>query len=510
MAIFSCAVSTVGRSTHAAGTAGAHLRYIGRADAATTIEAAHMPSDPQAARTWMDAQEREARKNARLCSKIRVALPRELSREQNADLMREFVMQLTGGRVPRFYAIHDRGKDRHNPHAHLVLIDRDFETGKRVLRLSDSPKDREKAGLVGNGVEWIRATWEACANLAMERAGHEARIDRRSLALQGIDRVPTIHIGPRANQIDRTIGRPDSKVVPSPTPRRPDRVIDYPMIDAGRTRRERNAEIIDFNLEKAVRSPDFETRLWAQFEREQRVIDRLTEGQRVTAARRRTLEERRLRSRFKAQLREVRGKRHAEAALVRGWINQRLAPEIASLKARQHAQSAEMQRHKGRLINLFRRVIDMGGQTKRKRVATALRELGKQHKRERAELAAHIRQTRAIHAEAVRVRYQPEIDAIKQSRRQQVAGLKERHHDEMLHEDAALQRREAEREQGRESLKQQIDAWKKAPPESSDRQTAIASRLGADWNAKDEPARPPVSGELNSGAPCPDNDDGPS
>src|SRR5437868_6762300 len=55
--IFSCAVSTVGRSTHAAGTAGAHLRYIGRAGTATSIEAAHMPDHPRAARRWMDSHE---------------------------------------------------------------------------------------------------------------------------------------------------------------------------------------------------------------------------------------------------------------------------------------------------------------------------------------------------------------------------------------------------------------------------------------------------------------------
>jgi hypothetical protein len=115
--------------------------------------------------------------------------------------------------------------------------------------------------LVPNGVEWLREVWETSANLALERAGLEARIDRRSLATQGIDRVPTIHIGPRAYYIDTAVWRPQSKVVPSPTPRHPDRVIDYPMIDGGRTRRERNAEIIDFNLEKAARSPDFETRL---------------------------------------------------------------------------------------------------------------------------------------------------------------------------------------------------------------------------------------------------------
>jgi hypothetical protein len=52
---------------------------------------------------------------------------------------------------------------------------------------------------------------------------------------------PTIHIGPRAQHIDREVGRPSSRTVRDPTPGHPERVIDYPRIGAGRTRRERNA-----------------------------------------------------------------------------------------------------------------------------------------------------------------------------------------------------------------------------------------------------------------------------
>jgi hypothetical protein len=114
----------------------------------------------------------------------------------------------------------------------------------------------------------------------------------------------------------------------------------------------------------------------------------------------------------------------------------------------------------------FMAAIDFTGRTRRNR-ATALQELDRRHERERTELAAHIRHTRAVQAEAVRARYQPEIDAIKLDRRQQVAALKERHRDAMLHEDAALQAREAEREQARHALKQQIDSWKKPPREPS-------------------------------------------
>jgi hypothetical protein len=81
-------------------------------------------------------------------------------------LMHDLVMYLTGDRMPYYFSIHDRGKDRQNPHAHPVIIDQDIDTGKRVLLLSDSPKDRAKAGLVPKGVEWIRAAWEEFANLA--------------------------------------------------------------------------------------------------------------------------------------------------------------------------------------------------------------------------------------------------------------------------------------------------------------------------------------------------------
>jgi hypothetical protein len=151
--------------------------------------------------------------------------------------------------------------------------------------------------------------------------------------------------------------------------------------------------------------------------------------------------------------------------------------------------------------------IDITGHTRRKRVA-AFQALDKRHERERAGLAAHIRQTRAAQAEAVRARYQPEIDSIKLDRRQQVAALKERHHETMLHEDAALQAREAEREQAREILKQEIDAWKKSQREAADRQPAVASPLGADWTAE---APPGISGDRATQVPrWPANDTDPS
>lgn len=485
MAIYSCAVSTVGRSTHAAGTAGAHLRYIGRVGAASEVETAHMPAQPEQARAWMDGQEREARKNARLCSKIRIALPRELTHDQNATLVRGFLTELGGGRVPWFYAIHDRGRDAHNPHAHVVLIDRDVETGKRVLLLSDSPKDRQKAGLPSNGVEWIRERWERSANQALARAGHDARIDRRSLAAQGIDREPTIHLGPRGQHVDRAVKRPESKIVPAPTARHPGRVIDYPMIDAGRTRRERNAEIVDLNLERAARSPDFETRAWALFECDQRAKDRPVEAQAVASARRRTLEERRLREGFKARLKETRARRDAEAALSRDWTRQQASADIAALQARQAGELGRVRQQQGKLLARFIATIDVSGRARRKRQAT-IEAIRQQHRQERRELAEEVRQARVSQAEAVQARYRPAIDGIKLERRQQVGVLKERQRDEQYRDDRLLQAREAEREHDRDAMRQRIDEWKKMQRQAGDRQAEVASRLGVEWQGKDD------------------------
>lgn len=501
MAIYSCNLRSIGRTTHAEGTAGAHLRYIGRERAASEILATHMPPDPQSARTWMDAHERQARKNARLCDKLRLALPRELDESQRSALVREFMDGLTGGnRVPWYAAIHQTGKDAHNPHAHIVVVDRDIETGKRVLALSDSIRDREKKGLPGpSAVEWVRERWEHYANTALERAGHEARIDRRTLEAQGIERDPQIHVGPRAQHIDTQVQRPESRIVPDPTPRHPERVIDYPMIDAGRTRRERNAEIIDLNLERDARSPFFETRIWAQFEREQRAKDRPVLAQLTAAARQRTLEERRLRRHFAEQEAQLRARRDAEGRFTRDWLRQRHAPEVASLRSAHGAErEALTQKHRG-IWKRFVAAVDVTGRTRTRREEerAALQERQRQ---EREALAATIKAARASQAHAVQARYKAEKDEIATGRKQRLGLLHDRHETMRRREDALLQARATEREQAQRTVQGQIETWKSAQKQrdtsEAEKVTAEArvprSKARQDWSAQDAPGETPA------------------
>ncbi|NYZ70054.1 MobA/MobL family protein, partial [Endozoicomonas sp. SM1973] len=72
-------------------------------------------------------------------------------------------------------------------------------------------KKRSEAGLPNRkqDLDIIREAWEKHANQALERAGHQERIDHRSLKDQGIDREPTKHLGPKATAMERNGARSD-------------------------------------------------------------------------------------------------------------------------------------------------------------------------------------------------------------------------------------------------------------------------------------------------------------
>jgi len=186
VAIYSLEHSSIGRSTHRAGTAGAHARYITRKHAASAVLGEHMPTGASAVSTWLDQQEAADRKNARVIDKLRVCFPIELTSAQRLALVRRYLQRIGKGRLPWIAAVHDLGKDAQNPHAHLIIRDRDIETGRRVAQLSEKASTNR-----------LRKLWEEEANHALQEAGHTVRITSRSLKAQGIDRPPERHRGPR-------------------------------------------------------------------------------------------------------------------------------------------------------------------------------------------------------------------------------------------------------------------------------------------------------------------------
>lgn len=151
---------------------------------------------------WNCAENAEKRRDAKVAREWEIALPAELSPDQQRELARAFALEIvTRYGVAADLCLHapSRDGDERNAHAHILTTTRVFDAGQlgAKTRVLDSPKTS------GKEVEAVRQLWAALANRALERAGHGARIDSRSLAAQGIKRAPSVHLGPIATAMER-------------------------------------------------------------------------------------------------------------------------------------------------------------------------------------------------------------------------------------------------------------------------------------------------------------------
>jgi hypothetical protein len=112
--------------------------------------------------------------------------------------------------------------------------------------------------------ERFRDGWENAANRALERNGFEERIDRRSLAAQGIEREPQLHVGAGAEKLaerSHEFQSTQQEVTRLIHGRREIVTVNYPEIDRGSTRAEENEARKERNLAREdginlVRTPD--------------------------------------------------------------------------------------------------------------------------------------------------------------------------------------------------------------------------------------------------------------
>ena len=216
---------------------------------------------------WNAVEEVETAKDSRLAREFVVALPIELNREQQIELLQAFIQeQFVSDGMCADAAIHDT--DGHNPHAHILLTVRpldeqrrwQYKTEKEYLCVRNgeekgftaaefksaqnegwekqypykvgkkkvymTPSAAEAQGLIRadkhpkstrygrqNPISerWNsegqlsawRAAWADVTNCYLERAGREERIDHRSNAARGLDEIPTIHEGVTARALER-------------------------------------------------------------------------------------------------------------------------------------------------------------------------------------------------------------------------------------------------------------------------------------------------------------------
>ena len=198
---------------------------------------------------WNAAQAAERQKNGQLYREIEVALPRELTREQQKKLVRDYIREnFTSKGMCADWALHDKGDG--NPHAHIMVTmrgidkngkwepkrrdvyanDRD-ENGKAIYNpAKPGGKENRIPRLDKNGMQkldkkgarvWERVKvdvndWNDSKNAELWREawarecnkylpiGH--KIDHRSFVRRGIDQIPTKHEGFAARQMERRGG----------------------------------------------------------------------------------------------------------------------------------------------------------------------------------------------------------------------------------------------------------------------------------------------------------------
>ena len=183
----------------------------------------HAPPEFQDRSTlWNSVGQIEKSSDAQLAREIEVALPVELSRAEQLALVRAFVKDnFADAGMCADFALHDKGDG--NPHAHIMLTIRplrpDGKWGPKCRKVYDldSKGNRIPDGKRGwknhredttdwnnreNAEKWW-AAWAAYANRALEAAGRPERIDHRSYERQGVDKIPSIHIGVAASQMER-------------------------------------------------------------------------------------------------------------------------------------------------------------------------------------------------------------------------------------------------------------------------------------------------------------------
>lgn len=171
---------------------------------------------------WNSVEKIEKSKNSQLAREIEIALPKELDREKQIELVRNYVKEnFVDVGMCADIAIHD--KNDGNPHAHILLTMRPLnedktwgakskkeyildENGEKVKLKNGNYKTRKI-----NTVDWNeqdkaehwRKAWADIINKCLEENSIQDKVDHRSYQRQGIEQISTIHLGVSATQMEK-------------------------------------------------------------------------------------------------------------------------------------------------------------------------------------------------------------------------------------------------------------------------------------------------------------------
>jgi hypothetical protein len=172
---------------------------------------------------WNAVEKIEKAENSQLARELDIALPVELTMEENISLARRYVQeQFVNFGMCADLCVHDTKKG--NPHFHVMLtmrpINDDGSWGSKQKKeyildeggnkIYDPAKRQYKCRSIpstdwnnrANADKW-REAWEDLVNEELKRHGSDTRIDRRTYEEQGVEKIPTVHMGAAASQMER-------------------------------------------------------------------------------------------------------------------------------------------------------------------------------------------------------------------------------------------------------------------------------------------------------------------
>lgn len=183
----------------------------------------HAPPDFQNRSVlWNSVEKIEKSKNSQLAREIELAIPKELNREQQISLVREYVNDnFVSIGMCADIAVHDKSDG--NPHAHIMLtmrpLNENGEWGAKSRKEYITDKNGERIKLKNGNfktrkvdtVDWNeqskaelwRSAWAELANKYLAENKIVECIDHRSFERQGTEQIPTIHLGVAATQMER-------------------------------------------------------------------------------------------------------------------------------------------------------------------------------------------------------------------------------------------------------------------------------------------------------------------
>ena len=162
---------------------------------------------------WNEVEKKEKQWNAQLAREINVALPKELSHEEQEALAIEFCQEVfvKDGMVADV-SIHRDNPD--NPHFHVMLTIRPFHKdgtwGNKQVKIKEIINGKLQVKAI-HTTDWNtkekllywREQWAQYANRYLEKNGVMDRITHLSNKDQGLETLPTIHEGFVARQMQQ-------------------------------------------------------------------------------------------------------------------------------------------------------------------------------------------------------------------------------------------------------------------------------------------------------------------